>query len=1246
MKRKNTLNLCLSALFALFAVSMGMAQTFTGNTTNTAGNMAIPSAGTGGCTVAPQTTGGTFFQNTVAGINAAAVLTSVQINLTHTFDSDLDIYLVAPNGQILELSTDNGGGNDNYTNTVFCDNAASSITAGAAPFTGIFRPEGTLVASACGTTVTPTVTTLAAFAAGQNGIWQLQIKDDVGADAGVMLGWSLSFNVPGCTYAGVTLPTLNIAGTDPAVCGASNVQVTVPAGVGNCASSVVSVFVDGVFLINSTPGGVVTIPLLTSGAHTVQYRLSACDLVNQTINVTDGVPPALLCPSNVTYNLDPGACSQFVNYEIFAVDNCPGLNVSMNQNLGWPQAVDIALVCSNAAADALSYYRVFNVAQNLTATSIDLGVWRATPGSPFTIKLWALTGVLNNANLTNLLSTTVYDPAAIVNAQTINIPLTPTQIPAGTNVVVQITSSGTATPQAGSSVGFDLAGESAPTYAYGCLNTAGVPAQLTADIADLNFFSTRGLILQLNMAAPAVTLTQTAGLPSGSEFPIGTTTNCFTAVDYAGNESECCFDVTVIEYPNPVDHLTCNDLVHFSVDADCSGCIGADDVLEGGPYGCYDDYIVELDKTLPYGNGPWVPACVGPSDIGKTYQVRVTDPENVNNRCWGSVKIEDKLPPVLSCPTVGLPCNADVAPQANQAFTLSRTANFAIPAAGTVNVNFDIPSNTPVLDVNVSLVTDHTWVGDTRMTLTSPSGTTVVVYDRPGIPVPGGLGCAGDGLDVDFDDESNTPYAVFESTCGNGPAIAGEFQPIELLSGFDGESAAGTWVLSVQDLVGGDGGPNSTATISIATQGGAGFPNGLVYNVDVLGGPTNFTVIAGSGTPTIESCSNVSLTFIDTPVQEDCASGLTQTINRKWTATDASGNSTTCIQVIELFRPTLNDVVLPSDYDGIDAQYFQCTDNAYPTPEWIEGQGLQGFPYVFGVPVGCNINWSYTDYEIPVCDGTYKIRREWSVIDWCIGQGFLYNQIIKVVDEEGPAISCPANMTVSVDPFSCCAFVNLPDVIIEDNCSRINNISGMVVTFDPYTGNQTGMHTFGGNVTDFPGNNHWDLDTLGAFGWTPCLPQGTHTVTYIAEDDCGNTSTCSFRLTVRDYVPPVAACDETTTVAIGVDDPFDCYGPAGPNDVPPALGSCEFAGVTWVKATTFDDGSYDHCNGVNFTIRRMAPYSESILGLNATNGFLPCDDIFPDFPSEFERAIAEQDSIKFYCCEVGTTQTIILRVYQ
>ncbi|MCE2823182.1 MAG: PKD domain-containing protein, partial [Saprospiraceae bacterium] len=100
--------------------------------------------------------------------------------------------------------------------------------------------------------------------------------------------------------------------------------------------------------------------------------------------------------------------------------------------------------------------------------------------------------------------------------------------------------------------------------------------------------------------------------------------------------------------------LTCNDLIHLSLDADCSATIGGDDVLEGS-YGCYDDYVVELDRTLPYGNGPWTSATVTSSDIGKTYQYRVTHLIS-GNRCWGDIKIEDKIAPTVTCASITLFC--------------------------------------------------------------------------------------------------------------------------------------------------------------------------------------------------------------------------------------------------------------------------------------------------------------------------------------------------------------------------------------------------------------------------------------------------------------------------------------------------------------------------------------------------------------------------------------------------------------
>jgi hypothetical protein len=45
---------------------------------------------------------------------------------------------------------------------------------------------------------------------------------------------------------------------------------------------------------------------------------------------------------------------------------------------------------------------------------------------------------------------------------------------------------------------------------------------------------------------------QTAGLPSGSVFPVGTTTNTFEVTDASGNTASCSFDVTVVDDEAPV----------------------------------------------------------------------------------------------------------------------------------------------------------------------------------------------------------------------------------------------------------------------------------------------------------------------------------------------------------------------------------------------------------------------------------------------------------------------------------------------------------------------------------------------------------------------------------------------------------------------------------------------------------------------------------------------------------------------
>lgn len=122
----------------------------------------------------------------------------VSLSLTHTWDSDVGIYLRNPAGGEIALSVANGSNGDNYTNTTFDDDAALSITAGAAPFTGVFRPEQPLSTF----NYTPS-----------SGTWGLRLNDSASQDTGNLITWTLKLQPGTPAYCAWPVPDLNLINT-------------------------------------------------------------------------------------------------------------------------------------------------------------------------------------------------------------------------------------------------------------------------------------------------------------------------------------------------------------------------------------------------------------------------------------------------------------------------------------------------------------------------------------------------------------------------------------------------------------------------------------------------------------------------------------------------------------------------------------------------------------------------------------------------------------------------------------------------------------------------------------------------------------------------------------------------------------------------------------------------------------------------------------------------------------------------
>lgn len=113
-------------------------------------------------------------------ITIAGAATVVDVNLTldiaHTYVNDLEAYLISPSGTRVALFRRLGQIGSNLSGTTFDDEAATSVTAGSAPFAGRYRPEESL-----------------ALFNGENasGTWSLEIFDRASIDIGTLKSWSL-----------------------------------------------------------------------------------------------------------------------------------------------------------------------------------------------------------------------------------------------------------------------------------------------------------------------------------------------------------------------------------------------------------------------------------------------------------------------------------------------------------------------------------------------------------------------------------------------------------------------------------------------------------------------------------------------------------------------------------------------------------------------------------------------------------------------------------------------------------------------------------------------------------------------------------------------------------------------------------------------------------------------------------------------------------------------------------------------
>lgn len=332
----------------------------------------------------------------------------------------------------------------------------------------------------------------------------------------------------------------------------------------------------------------------------------------------------------------------------------------------------------------------------------------------------------------------------------------------------------------------------------------------------------------------------------------------------------------------------------------------------------------------------------------------------------------------------------------------------------------------------------------------------------------------------------------------------------------------------------------------------------------LVGVPANVTVQCSAipAFPTVtatDNCSpSVSVAFNEARTNGSCPNAYALT--RTWSATDDCGNTASASQVITVIDNTPPVIVCPSN------RTVACVRDTTPS---VTGLATATDNCATSPTVSYT---NVTSGSLP-CNGT--IQRTWTARDAC-GNTSTCLQLITVRDSVKPTITCPANVTVTGSLPSCRVAVSaIKWLTATDNCGSTPSVNYAI----------SGATTVASGVNDASGQ---------------LFNGGTSTVTYTALDNCSNTQTCSFTVTVR--------CDSASTAC-----PCPNMMVAGPNLVVNgnfSAGNTGFASdYTYYTPATSPSitGGYTVCDSISAYSTNNYWYCTDHTTGSPTGLFLVCD---------------------------------------
>ncbi len=250
---------------------------------------------------------------------------------------------------------------------------------------------------------------------------------------------------------------------------------------------------------------------------------------------------------------------------------------------------------------------------------------------------------------------------------------------------------------------------------------------------------------------------------------------------------------------------------------------------------------------------------------------------------------------------------------------------------------------------------------------------------------------------------------------------------------------------------------------------------------------TNY-VIYDAGEPTVEYFLN------------GCNIG---TIKRTWTVEDEYLNVYTCTQLITVTGPAGQELDVTWPESGISVE--GCNPDYSPN--------VTGYPSYINTNPCALIGVNYEDTEFIFGPQCTKIKRTWTIIDWCtynqdLGTGeYIFNQIIKVSEDTPPQYD--ALDTIFVGTHNCVdAFIDISEISLPPS-------------------------SCGGDFSFTHNSPFADEDGSNASG---TYPIGTHTFSYVVDYSCSLKKFVYQTIVVDDTSAPLPYCiSKIATTLCGVD---------------------------------------------------------------------------------------------------------------